>query len=144
MTTDVVSMPDPNVLIALDATHRAGRHVVVAGVPSHRLDLRRPCASLPGGRSAIGYTLGPTVGADTAPVEPIVTPPTKATPTASTTADRGEVAEQGLVEPALWKRIQQVALDLFARGAAIADAAGFVLADTANTSSASVPTVSSS
>ncbi|MEZ5230961.1 MAG: phosphoribosylaminoimidazolesuccinocarboxamide synthase [Acidimicrobiales bacterium] len=100
--------------------------------PSHRLDLHGRAASLPGGERVLyGYTLPDGLTPHGPLPEPIVTPTTKA---ADGEHDEpitvAEVAEQGLVEPALWKRIQQVALDLFARGAAIADAAGFVLADT--------------
>ncbi|MEZ5375622.1 MAG: phosphoribosylaminoimidazolesuccinocarboxamide synthase [Acidimicrobiales bacterium] len=126
----VVSMPDPNVLIALDATPLPVEVVVRA-----RLTGSTSTAVLPrylaGERVLYGYTLPDGLTPHGPLPEPIVTPTTKA---ADGEHDEpitvAEVAEQGLVEPALWKRIQQVALDLFARGAAIADAAGFVLADT--------------
>lgn len=62
---------------------------------------------------------------------PVITPTTK--------AEKGEhderltseeVVSRGLVDAALWERVQRVALEVFARGQAVADQAGFVLADT--------------
>ncbi len=126
----VISMPDPNALIAVDAAPLPVEVVVRA-----RLTGSTSTAVLPrylaGERVLYGYTLPDGLTPHGPLPEPIVTPTTKA---ADGQHDEpitvAEVAEQGLVEPELWRRIQQVALDLFARGAAIADAAGFVLADT--------------
>ncbi len=126
----VVSMPDPNALVAVDATPLPVEVVVRA-----RLTGSTSTAVLPrylaGERVLYGYTLPDGLTPHGPLPEPIVTPTTKA---ADGEHDEpitvAAVAEQGLVEPELWKRIQQVALDLFQRGAAIADAAGFVLADT--------------
>lgn len=62
---------------------------------------------------------------------PVITPTTK--------AEQGEhderltseeVVSRGLVDAALWERVQKAALEIFARGQAVADEAGFVLADT--------------
>ena len=41
-----------------------------------------------------------------------------------------DVVEQGLVEASLWQRIHDVALALFARGVAVGEQAGLILADT--------------
>ncbi len=126
----VVSMPDPNALIAVDA-----RPLPVEVVVRARLTGSTSTAILPryqaGERLLYGHTLPDGLVAHGPLPEPIVTPTTKA---ADGDHDEpitvAEVAEQGLVEPELWERIQRVALELFARGADIADRAGFVLADT--------------
>ncbi len=126
----VVSMPDPNALIAVDA-----RPLPVEVVVRARLTGSTSTAILPrylaGERLLYGHTLPDGLVAHGPLPEPIVTPTTKA---ADGDHDEpitvAEVAEQGLVEPALWERIQRVSLELFARGADIADRAGFVLADT--------------
>lgn len=126
----VVSMPDPNALIAVDA-----RPLPVEVVVRARLTGSTSTAILPrylaGERLLYGHTLPDGLVAHGPLPEPIVTPTTKA---ADGDHDEpitvAEVAEQGLVEPELWERIQRIALELFARGADIADRAGFVLADT--------------
>ena len=41
-----------------------------------------------------------------------------------------EVVERGLVEPELWERVKQVALEIFERGQAVAADAGLILVDT--------------
>ncbi len=126
----MVSMPDPNALIAIDAAPLPVEVVVRA-----RLTGSTSTAVLPrylaGERVLYGHTLPDGLTPHGPLPAPIVTPTTKAPdgdhdqPITVT-----EVVELGLIEPELWQRIQQVALDLFARGSAIADAAGFVLADT--------------
>lgn len=126
----VVSMPDPNALVAVDA-----RPLPVEVVVRARLTGSTSTAILPrylaGERLLYGHTLPDGLVAHGPLPEPIVTPTTKA---ADGDHDEpitvAEVAEQGLVEPELWERIQRIALELFARGADIADRAGFVLADT--------------
>lgn len=63
--------------------------------------------------------------------QPVLTPTTK--------ADRGQhdepltrqrIIEEGLVAPDLWARVEQVALDVFRRGQAVAANAGLILVDT--------------
>lgn len=126
----VVAVPDPNALIAIDA-----RPLPVEVVVRARLTGSTSTALLPrylaGERLLYGYDLPDGLVPHGPLPEPIITPTTKA-------SDGGhdepitiaEVVERGLVEAELWTEIQQVALALFERGTAIADAAGFVLADT--------------
>lgn len=126
----VVSVPDPNALIAIDASPLPIEVVVRA-----RLTGSTSTAVLPrylaGERDMYGHTFPEGLVPHGPLPEPIVTPTTKAQagdhdePTTSQA-----ILEQGLVEPALWSRIQEVALALFDRGQTVAAAAGFVLADT--------------
>ncbi|MEM9613151.1 MAG: phosphoribosylaminoimidazolesuccinocarboxamide synthase [Actinomycetota bacterium] len=126
----VISVPDPNVLIAIDATPLPVEVVVRA-----RLTGSTDTALLPryeqGERVLYGHHLPDGLAPHGALPEPIITPTTKA-------ADGGhdqpitcaEVTELGLVETELWAEIQKVALAVFARGVEVAAAAGFILADT--------------
>ncbi len=135
LTSDVVanhliSVPDPNALIAIDATPLPVEVVVRA-----RLTGSTDTAVLPrykaGERLLYGYHL-PDGIQDHGPLpEPLITPTTKAEAGGHdrpTTID--EVAASGVVKPGLWAEIQKVALELFRRGTEIAAGAGFVLADT--------------
>ena len=126
----VISVPDPNVLIAVDATPLPVE-VVVRG----RLTGSTSTSVLPryraGERMLYGYRLPEGIPDHGELPEPLITPTTKAAKGGHdqpTTVE--EVASSGLVEPSLWSEIQRVALSLFARGAEIAADAGFVLADT--------------
>ena len=126
----VISVPDPNALIAIDATPLPVEVVVRA-----RLTGSTDTAVLPrykaGERFLYGYHL-PDGIPDHGPLpEPLITPTTKAEAGGHdqpTTID--EVAASGVIDPELWTEIQKVALELFGRGTEIAANAGFVLADT--------------
>lgn len=64
--------------------------------------------------------------------QPIITPTTRATGPGGhderITAD--EIIERGLVEEGLYRRVEQAALELFARGSEVAARAGLILVDT--------------
>ncbi len=126
----VISVPDPNCLIAVDASPLPVE-VVVRG----RLTGSTSTSVLPryqqGERILYGYEL-PDGIVDHGPLPtPLITPTTKAQagghdqPITST-----EVAQSGLVKSELWEEVQRVALAVFQRGVEVAEAAGFVLADT--------------
>ncbi|MDH4077209.1 MAG: phosphoribosylaminoimidazolesuccinocarboxamide synthase, partial [Acidimicrobiia bacterium] len=126
----VISVPDPNALVAVDATPLPVE-VVVRG----RLTGSTSTSLLPryeaGERVLYGHRLPEGLTAHGPLPEPMITPTTKETGDAHdrpVTID--EVAELGLVEPTLWTQVQKAAIDLFARGTEIAADAGFVLADT--------------
>ncbi len=126
----VVSLPDPNALVAIDATPLPVE-VVVRG----RLTGSTSTAVLPrylaGERVLYGHTLPDGLVSHGPLPEPIITPTTKAQDGAhDEPISVAAVADQGLVEPELWKQIQDIALRLFARGTQLAADAGFVLADT--------------
>ncbi len=126
----VISVPDPNALVAIDANPLAVE-VVVRG----RLTGSTSTSLLPryeaGERVLYGHRLPEGLTAHGPLPEPMITPTTKETGGAHdrpVTID--EVVELGLVEAGLWTQVQKAAIDLFARGTEIAAAAGFVLADT--------------
>lgn len=126
----VISVPDPNALVAVDA-NALPVEVVVRG----RLTGSTSTSLLPryeaGERVLYGHRLPEGLTAHGPLPEPMITPTTKETGGAHdrpVTID--EVVELGLVEPGLWTQVQKAAIDLFARGTEIAAAAGFVLADT--------------
>ncbi len=126
----VISVPDPNALIAVDASPLPIEVVVRA-----RLTGSTSTAVLPrylaGERDMYGHRFPDGLTPHGPLPAPIITPTTKALagehdePTTSE-----EILRRGLVEPALWEEVQAVALAIFARGQAIAADAGFVLADT--------------
>ena len=63
--------------------------------------------------------------------EPVITPTTKATGGAhDERLTSAEVVEHGLVEPALWNQVQEVALAIFRKGQEVAAQAGLMLVDT--------------
>ena len=126
----VIALPDPNALVAIDAT-ALPVEVVVRG----RLTGSTSTSLLPryeaGDRLLYGYQLPDGL-----------TPQRSASRRAvhtTTKAEKGghdqpvtceEVVELGLVEEGLWTQVQKVALELFERGTSLAADAGFVLADT--------------
>ncbi len=126
----VISMPDPNALIAIEAQTLPVEVVVRA-----RLTGSTSTAVLPrylaGDRTIYGYEFPDGLTPHGELPEPIITPTTKAQ-----AGDHDEpitpadVVSQGILEPDLWVEIQRVAHELFARGSEIASGAGFILADT--------------
>ena len=126
----VIAVPDPNALIALDATTLPVEVVVRA-----RLTGSTDTAVLPryqaGERELYGHRLPDGLTPHGPLPEPIITPTTKAEAGGHDqpiTVD--EVVTSGLLDAGLWAEVQKVALELFARGSRIASEAGFVLADT--------------
>jgi phosphoribosylaminoimidazole-succinocarboxamide synthase len=134
-TRDIVdnhalAQPDPNALVAREAAVLPVEVVVrrrITGVTS--TSLWRQYAE--GARVIYGHRFPDGLRKNEALPEAIITPTTK--------AEQGghdepltvtDVAAKGLVEPALWERVQAVALALFARGEEVAARAGLVFADT--------------
>lgn len=134
-TRDIVanhalSMPDPNVLIAIAAQPLPVEVIVrgyITGVTSTSLWKRYE----DGARDIYGYAFPDGLKKNQQLPEAIVTPTTKAEMgqhDEALTCD--QVVDQGLVEPKLWAEVQRVALALFARGQQVAQRAGLILADT--------------
>lgn len=126
----LLSVPDPNALVAVEATTLPVEVVVrghITGVTS--TSLWRQYAE--GARTIYGYSFPDGLRKNTELPHPIVTPTSKAEHGAHdvplTCAD---VTAKGLVEPALWDEVQAAALALFAFGRRTAAAAGLILADT--------------
>lgn len=134
-TADIVAnhkieVPDPNALIAVDASP-IPVEVVVRG----RLTGSTSTSLLPryeaGERLLYGHRLPDGIEPHGPLPEAIITPTTKAQDGGHdqpVTCD--EVTDRGLVEADLWSEIQKVAMALFQRGVDIAADAGFILADT--------------
>jgi phosphoribosylaminoimidazole-succinocarboxamide synthase len=130
VSTHAISKPDPNVLIARSAQPLPVEVIVrraITGVTTTSLWQRYAN----GQRLIDGHALPDGLQKNSLLPEAIITPTTK--------ADLGghdeplscaEVASRGFVEPELWGRVCAVALAIFARGEAVAEAAGLVLADT--------------
>jgi phosphoribosylaminoimidazole-succinocarboxamide synthase len=126
----LLEVPDPNVTIARAAVPLPVEVVVrghITGVTS--TSLWRQYAD--GARVVYGHRLPDGITKNSALPTPLVTPTTKA-------AKGGHdepitvagVIEQRLVEPRLWGRVVEAALQLFAEGRCVAADAGLVLADT--------------
>lgn len=126
----VLALPDPNVTVAREAQVLPVEVVVrgyITGVTSTALwtlyaqGVPRPYGlDLPTGL-AKNDRLDP----------PVITPTTKA-PMGEhdERLTSAEVVEKGLVDAELWTRVQAVALEIFARGQAVAAKAGLILVDT--------------
>jgi phosphoribosylaminoimidazole-succinocarboxamide synthase len=126
----VVSVPDPNALLARAATPLPVE-VVVRGYITGVTDTSIWGMYAGGARTVYGYGLPDGLRKNTPLPGHIVTPTTKA-------HDGGhdvpltcaEVVERGHLDAGLWERVMATALALFARGVEIADRAGLILADT--------------
>lgn len=126
----VLSVPDPNVLIARDASPLPVEVVVrgyITGVTS--TSLWQQYAD--GARTIYGHPFPDGLRKNTDLPYALVTPTTK--------AEHGghdepltvaEVLQRGLVEPKLWGDAVEAALQLFQRGQEVAARAGLILADT--------------
>jgi phosphoribosylaminoimidazole-succinocarboxamide synthase len=126
----VVSVPDPNALVALDAAPLPVEVVVrgyITGVTTTSLwhFYSR------GDREIYGHSFRDGLLKNTVLDHAVVTPTTKAEGGAhDEPLSCAAVVERGLLERSLWDRVQHVALSLFERGAKIAASAGLILADT--------------
>jgi phosphoribosylaminoimidazole-succinocarboxamide synthase len=134
-TADVVpnhalTLPDPNALVAR-AVEILPVEVVVrrrlTGVTSTSVWKRYEA----GARVIDGYRLPEGLREHDALPEPIITPTTKALHGGhDEPLSCDEVVKRGLVTPARWDEVCSVARALFARGEAVGERAGLVLADT--------------
>jgi phosphoribosylaminoimidazole-succinocarboxamide synthase len=126
----VVSVPDPNVLVAKAATPLPVEVIVrgyITGVTSTSLWRRYS----EGERTIYGYHFPEGLEKNTALPQALITPTTKAEAGAHDEAlTVADVTEKGLVEPKLWDQVQAAALAIFAKGQEVAAQAGLILADT--------------
>jgi len=134
-TADIVAnhvrgVPDPNVTIGVSAQPLPVEVIVrghITGVTSTSLWKRYA----DGERTIYGYDLPDGLRQHQKLDVAIITPTTKAEGGAHDEAlTCAEVSTSGLVDAGLWARVQDVALQLFARGQEIAANAGLILADT--------------
>jgi phosphoribosylaminoimidazole-succinocarboxamide synthase len=126
----LVSVPDPHVSITRSATPLPVE-VVVRGYITGVTDTALWTAYARGERTIYGHDLPDGLSKNDRLPHAIITPTTK--------GDAGghdvpitcaDVVARGLVEPALWARVQDAALAVFARGAERGRDAGLILADT--------------
>lgn len=126
----VISLPDPNALVAREAKAFPVEVVVrgfISGVTSTSLWTRYER----GERNIYGYTFPDGLKKNQPLPEPIITPTTKA-------QDGGhdepvtcaEVVQRGLLDAATWDAVQTAAIRVFKRGQELARKAGLILVDT--------------
>jgi phosphoribosylaminoimidazole-succinocarboxamide synthase len=126
----LLAVPDPNVSVTRAARPLPVEVVVrghITGVTSTSLWRQYD----EGARTIYGHRLPDGLRKNTPLPRPIVTPTTKAEAgghDAPLSCD--DVVERGLVEPALWARVQEAAIAVFEHGRRRAADVGLVLADT--------------
>jgi phosphoribosylaminoimidazole-succinocarboxamide synthase len=126
----VISVPDPNALLAREA-RPLPVEVVVRGHITGVTDTSLWGMYESGARSMYGYDLPDGLRKNTPLPHHLVTPTTKAVAGGhDEPLSCAEVTERGLLAPALWDRVVEAALALFDRGVELGAAAGLILADT--------------
>lgn len=130
ISNHVISLPDPNALIATDVEPFPIEVIVrgyITGVTStalwHRYEL--------GEREIYGYHFPEGLKKNQQLPEPIITPTTKGGPTGhDERLTCAEVVEKNYLDAHTWDVLQTAALEIFKRGQAIAQEAGLLLVDT--------------
>jgi phosphoribosylaminoimidazole-succinocarboxamide synthase len=126
----VVSLPDPNALIALETNPLPVEVIVrgrITGVTS--TSLWKQYAD--GGRVLYGHRLPDGLKKNDALPKPLVTPTTKAEKGGhDEVLTLADVVDRGLVSAPLWSTVQEIAVALFERGVERSANAGLVFADT--------------
>lgn len=126
----VISVPDPNVLVAREVTPLPVEVVVrhaITGVTTTSLWQRYAA----GQRTIDGYRFPDGLRKNELLNSPVITPTTKAaTGGHDEPLSVDDVIARRLVDDDLWSEVCDVAIAVFARGSEIAEAAGLVLADT--------------
>jgi len=124
----VLSLPDPNVLVAKKCTPILVE-MVVRGYLTGVTDTSIWTHYQKGEREFGGVTLADGMKKNAKLSEPILTPTTK-----SETHDRPitakEIVDEGLVSPDLWDKLAATAIAVFKRGQEIAMERGLILVDT--------------
>jgi phosphoribosylaminoimidazole-succinocarboxamide synthase len=125
----VISVPDPNVTVATEATALPVEVVVrgyISGVTSTSLWTRYAA----GERHIYGMDFPDGLKKNEPLPEPIITPTSKELDGHDQRLTVREVVEDGWVDAATWYKIAEVAIRLFKRGQQLADKAGLILVDT--------------
>lgn len=126
----VVSVPDPNVMIVHE-TEPLPVEVIVRGYITGVTKTSLWSLYEQGEREPYGIPLPEGLHKNDPLPKAIITPTTKATDGGhDERLTRDELLARGLVAAPLWKKIESVALALFARGQQIARQAGLILVDT--------------
>lgn len=126
----MLGLPDANVMVVRECRALPVEVVVrgyITGVTTTALWYRYS----QGERDIYGYRFPEGLQKNQPLPEPIITPTTKGGPSGhDERLTCQEVAEKGLVEPALWEQVQQAALALFRLGQERARRGGLILVDT--------------
>lgn len=126
----VVSVPDPNVLIARSAVPLPVE-VVVRGYITGVTDTALWTQYAAGARVIYGHELPDGLTKNSRLDAPIITPTTKAeTGGHDVPLSCADVTDRGLVDADLWDRVESAALALFERGRERGAQTGLILADT--------------
>jgi phosphoribosylaminoimidazole-succinocarboxamide synthase len=125
-----LATPDPNVLIAVEATPLTVE-VIVRGYITGVTDTALWTRYAAGERTIYGYDFPDGLAKNTPLPEPLVTPTTKGDAGAhDVPLSCAEVVTGGHVDAEIWADVERAAIALFERGSARGAAAGLVLADT--------------
>jgi phosphoribosylaminoimidazole-succinocarboxamide synthase len=134
-TRDIVAnhalaLPDPNVLIATEATPLTVE-VIVRGYITGVTDTALWTRYAAGERAVYGHRFPDGLAKNTPLPEPIITPTTKgAAGSHDEPLSCAEVVSRGLVDAPLWAEVEEAALGLFRRGSQRGSETGLILADT--------------
>ncbi len=126
----MITLPDPNAVLVHETRPLLVEVVVRAyltGVTStalwHRYSL--------GERTIYGHHFPDGLRKNEPLPKPMITPTTKGGPTGhDERLTLAEVVEKGILDPQTWEQVQEAALQIFARGQALAARAGLTLVDT--------------
>lgn len=125
-----LAVPDPNALVAQEVQAFSVEVIVrgyITGVTSTALWYRYSL----GEREIYGYTFPEGLKKNARLPAPIITPTTKGGPTGhDERLTCKEVVERGFLDEKTWDEVQAAALQIFARGQAVANQAGLILVDT--------------
>lgn len=126
----LLEVPDPNVSLVREC-EPLPVEVIVRGYITGSTKTALWTLYAAGHREIYGYTFPDGLRKNDRLPEPIITPTTKAGPGEhDERLTRAEVIERGYLDARTWDIVQQVALAIFRRGQAVAEAAGFCLVDT--------------
>ncbi|MCB9758566.1 MAG: phosphoribosylaminoimidazolesuccinocarboxamide synthase [Alphaproteobacteria bacterium] len=126
----IEAVPDPNVTVARNAD-TLPVEVVVRGYITGVTDTALWTLYSAGVERPYGLDLPEGLRKNDKLPEAVITPTTKGGPGEhDERLSSAEVVEKGLVEPALWAQVCEVALEIFRRGQAVAERAGLILVDT--------------
>ena len=121
----VLSIPDPNVTVALDCEPIPVEFVVRGYLAGHAWRTYQS-----GGRTLCGVSLPNGLRQNSRLPEPILTPATKATEGHDEDISREAIIEREILSAATFDRIAAFARRLFARGTELAAERGLILVDT--------------
>lgn len=126
----LISMPDPNASLVHEVTPIPVEVIMrgyITGVTETALWYRYSL----GERHIYGYDFPEGLVKNQKLPQPIITPTTKGGATGhDERLTRAEIMEKGIVPSHLWKKIEDAAFALFARGRELAQKAGLILVDT--------------